>query len=228
MSATLPAREATIVARLRERYEEQGYQFFARPPADLLPSAIRAFSPPAVAIRGDEGVVIGIVGQPDGAASPRLEELARRLAGVPGWTLMLYSTRDFREPVIDAPTSEQFAAQVAEVDALAHAGRSRAAFLLAWTTLEAAARRLLPENRTRRPLAPEQVLEGLTMFGAIEQGAADRLRALADLRDRIGHGDPNAVVTDDILQMLIDQLHELRDLIGIYPSGDSPSGRAVP
>jgi hypothetical protein len=216
-TTTVAARQSAILGRLRQTYEDSGYQFFAHPSPELVPPFLRPFSPDAIAVRGDEGIVIEVAGRSEKTAAPNLVGLAERVAGAKGWRLNVYSTADFpREPVIDAPTIDQFAGQVSEVESLARAGQPRAAFLLAWTALEAAARFLLPGNRTRRPLLPEQVVEGLATCGAIEPETAEQLRGLIEPRERIAHGDPSATVGMETLAPLLAHLHEVRDVIGNY------------
>lgn len=58
---------------------------------------------------------------------------------------------------------------------------------MAWSLLEAVARRVLPE-RAIRSLTPATTVEPLTSVGYIVQPEADSLRAAARARNLIEHG----------------------------------------
>jgi len=99
-------------------------------------------------------------------------------------------------------SSGSLGAAIASVDELLSEGYVAPAFLMAWSTLEAAGRSLLP-NELRRPQTPARLVEVLAGKGHITPDEADRLRRLAKSRNDLVHGDLQTSVTRRDLKFLL-------------------------
>jgi hypothetical protein len=213
MTASLAVRERLVLDRLRETYEQKGYEFFVEPSGDLLPPFLHGYRPDAIALKAGEGVVIEVKFGNHPQRDRRLESLAVLLEGQTGWRLKIYGEQPRPEDdlSISAPTSAEIDEWIAESERLTDTGHTRAAFLLAWSILEAIARaRTSGDGQPLlRPVSPEGVVQSLEMNGDIDSQTGQSLRQLLHLRNRIAHGDLAVALDQGSVDSLI---HALRDL----------------
>jgi uncharacterized protein YutE (UPF0331/DUF86 family) len=78
--------------------------------------------------------------------------------------------------------------RINEVELLLAGGNVRAAFVAAWSLLEAALNSALP-NADKRPRTPGTVVQTLAMDGLISEELEQSLRPLVETRNRVVHGD---------------------------------------
>ena len=213
MSTNAPTRERVILERLRENYEHRGYEFFAEPLPDMLPSFLGHCRPDAIALKQGDGVIIEIKSGRRAGREPRIEALAKLISGQPGWRLQVYFEGERSEDSvqIDPPTQRQIAGQLVEVERLAASGHRKAAMLLAWSVLEAIARARLTQEgaSSQRPLSPDQTVQSLEMSGLVDGQVGRDLRAKAHLRNLIAHGDLSVDVEAGVLDDLLKRIREL-------------------
>ncbi|MGD9885271.1 MAG: HepT-like ribonuclease domain-containing protein [Reyranella sp.] len=107
-----------------------------------------------------------------------------------------------KTPTIPASSIPDIRRRVEETRALMIQGQPRAAFVMAWSLLEAALHRIDSEKGAR-PRTPGTVVETLAMLGRIDPTLERRVRPLIELRNRVVHGDlqvePSA---DDVRSVL--------------------------
>jgi uncharacterized protein YutE (UPF0331/DUF86 family) len=205
MSVNAESKEHIVLERLRDRYEHQGYSFYTHPPRELLPSFLGPYRPDAVAMKGNEGIVIEIKDRVIDKAQPRLSELARLFAGQSKWRLSIVTLDASQgEELIRASSRERIEKTLIEIEQLSQAGQRRAAFVLAWAAWEAAGRTLLARqtNKAVGPLAPNQMTETLTQEGLLDEDSARRLWDLARIRNAIVHGDLDREVDQQSVESL--------------------------
>lgn len=194
--------ERDVLEKLRSTYEGRGYSFQVEPRSDALPSFLGDYRPDALAIRGNDHVIIELKSRKTKASEILLYDLRRRLASVEGWRLdVIYLSSETK---LDIPLAGVNAIQsyIGESEGLANSGHERAAFILSWSILEAALNRLNGDevNNARNP---GQVVQALAVRGYLEKDKEIRLRRLADLRNRIVHGDlASQASRDDVAQVL--------------------------
>jgi uncharacterized protein YutE (UPF0331/DUF86 family) len=208
--------ERTVLERLRERYEREGYRFYPHPPNELLPPFLEQYRPDAVALKGDGGVVIEVKAHRGVRSDVRLSEVARLFRENKNWRFSIVNVEDFPpEPDIEIFPAESIETELARVEQLAQEGQLRAAFVLAWGTLEAAARALLSEylEDKTRPMSPVELSEMLARYGLIDNDSAAGLRNLSSFRNAVVHGDLGLQVDqrsiaslNDITRSLLKQL----------------------
>jgi REase_AHJR-like len=184
--------ERTVLERLRETYEREGYGFYPYPPSELLPSFLGQYRPDAVALKGNGGVVIEIKARRGAQSDVRLSEVARLFKDNKDWRFSIVNVEDFPpEPDIEIFPAESMETELARVEQLAQQGQLRAAFVLAWGTLEATARALLAGyvGDKTRPMTPAELSEMLARYGLIDNDSATELRNLSMFRNAVVHGD---------------------------------------
>jgi len=84
----------------------------------------------------------------------------------------------------------------------------RASLLLLWASLEATVRNLFP-NQTSRPQSPGRIIELLAGSGEITPSEARDLRQLMNLRNRVIHGELNAVVIPIEIKKMLQLVRQL-------------------
>lgn len=94
-----------------------------------------------------------------------------------------------------------------EVRALIAQEHRRAAFIMAWSLLEAALRALDGES-TSRLRAPGTIVQTLAMNGYIEPETERRMRTLIDLRNRIVHGDLAAEPETEDVELVLSAIEQ--------------------
>jgi REase_AHJR-like len=205
--------ERAILELLRERYVADGFQFIAEPAADLLPSFLRGYFPDAIALKDGGGVVIEVKGTRRPNSESEVSELARRLEGRPEWTLQLVFADNFARSelqsagpdAISVPSDEELKQIRSEIDLLLDQGHYSAALILAWSALEALARRFLVSEKPSlsRPLTGWQVVEQLAARGLLDRWPLDDVSRLLARRNAVAHGDLSATVSrEEVNRML--------------------------
>jgi len=209
-------RESRLLDLLGQRYEERGYAFFKYPPKEVLPAFLRNIRPDAIALGPDDNVVIEIrLGNETGAA-----KIAQLLKEHAKWRLDLVSAGepDIADPVLASPSQGLVNYAVAQSRSLEEKGFAEAAFLIAWSALEAAARLQDTKNRHRSRTA-QGLIEFLEREGLIDYETANALKPLAHLRNRLVHGDFEAKVPQGAQPLILRTAEEL--------SSGLPHGQAI-
>ncbi len=222
MTIDIESREAAILDRLKDRYEQQRYQFFAQPGRDLIPAFLGNFRPDAIALKPGDRLIIEVkLKKPAAHVEARLAEIARKVAMQSGWrfTVLVEDESPEGEFRVRPSSHSEIARQLAEAAALADAGHARAAFILSWAVLEAVAR-ASRSTLTDRPLSPMQTIQDLAMHGLIEEAAADRLRGMLAVRNAVAHGDFSVAVDPAAVRFLIGLIGPLLPELEGEPASD--------
>jgi len=190
--------ERDFLEGLRKRYAAQGYSFVIEPRPNELPAFLGSYRPDAIASKPGSKLAIQVKSHADPAAEPSLKEIRRLFEGQPDWQFVVtYMGSDPLKTLTIPPSSTaNVRRRVGEVRALAAEGQHRAAFVMAWSVLEAALHRIAGEKDSR-PRTPGTVVQTLATLGYLEPALETRLRPLIVLRNRIVHGDLAAEPTPD-------------------------------
>ena len=188
----------TIVPRLRA----EGYEVFVHPSAQMLPPFMGRYTPDAIALKSGRRLAIELV-RDDPSSQSKLGHARRLFEGKSDWELLVYwvSNSDVA-PDINMSDLRSVEASIHEVEALVDQGYGASALLLAWATLEAAARTLSPKQLAR-PQNASSLIEALASDGFVTPGEADGLRSISKLRNFVAHGDLSAHVHLDQVRELI-------------------------
>jgi hypothetical protein len=184
MTNALDARHDEVVAELARKYEAAGYSVENRPRIDDAGATLEA---DLVARRGSETVLIEVKLATNAAPSPQLAafaELARRK----GWrfVIAIADARSVEEVPLETPESVR--AMVAEARRIE--SQPAAAALLAWSVLEAAARRAATSAGLRvvRATTPTGLIQHLAGAGLVTIEEERRLSELGAIRNQLAHG----------------------------------------
>jgi hypothetical protein len=187
------AQEAAVLENIVPQLEAEGFEVIMRPSRHRLPPFMQSYSPDAIALRKDGNLAIEVLRK--GASSEKnLDKLRDLLTGHRDWELRVYwiSPSNTPEP-IERASPKDIEQAIKSVDELVESSHFAPALFMAWATLEALGRALLPESFPR-PQTPGRLVEVLAADGSITPSEADRLRQLATARNQLIHGGLRARV----------------------------------
>lgn len=201
--------ELTLLDNLRTQYEAKGYTFEVAPAPQGLPAFLKSYVPDAIARKPGENVAIEVRKSRSGVSESTLQQIRSRFEGQPDWTFAVaYAAEDpLKALAIKAAAVPAIRRQLDDVRTLSDQGQSRAAFLLAWSLLEATLLNIEAEEKAR-PRTPASVLQALAMLGRIEPETERRLRPMILLRNAIVHGDLNVEPTLDDVAIVVSVVEE--------------------
>jgi uncharacterized protein YutE (UPF0331/DUF86 family) len=196
--------ERAFLADLGKQYVAQGYTFVVEPGPENLPSFLGRYRPDAVALKSGDNVAIEIKQSPHPATERSLKEISRLFDGHDDWHLVVsyMGTDPLKRMTIPAASPEDIRQQIGELQMLASQGQLRAAFVMAWSLLEASLHRI-ESDEGKRPRTPGTVVQTLAMLGYIEPELEQRVRPLINLRNRIVHGDVGAEPSSEDIQTVL-------------------------
>jgi hypothetical protein len=146
--------EQQVLQREVARLEAEGYDVFLQPRAPLVPEFLDDYVPEAVATGHGKKIVLEVA-KPSKAGNDKLREVAARFAKQREWEfkLLLVSPTSPGES-LPVQTDQAIDNALEEIERLRQdASALRAAFLLAWATLEAEGRASI-ERTFDRPQTP--------------------------------------------------------------------------
>lgn len=192
LAANHPLQEAEIafLEGLRPEYETKGYRFIIHPRRSDLPEFFATYEPDAVARRSDHNVAIEVKSRATPTVEQSLQRIRKLFEGRPDWQFTVAyvgsgATGIRRLPV---PSRTEVLDRTKEAELLLSDGNVRAAFVTAWSLLEASLNSALP-NADKQPRTPGTVVQTLAMDGLISDELERSLRPLVELRNRVVHGD---------------------------------------
>ena len=192
VNLTFPEAETAFLESMRSEFETRGYRFVVHPRPSELPDFFASYVPDAVALRADGNVAIELKSRETPANQQSLQRIRQLLEGRTGWQLRVaYMGGEGLARQIPVSTRESILDRVREGAALEATGNVRAAFVIAWSLLEAALNSARP-NADKRPRTPATIVQTLAMEGLIPEQLEVSLRPLTDLRNRVVHGDLTA------------------------------------
>lgn len=220
MSAT-ETREEVFLESLLPRYVAEGFTVVKYPSPSILPPFMGKYRPDAIALRQDKKIAIGI--KRDGpSAKSAMTGISELFSPHRDWELRVYHVPKYSgETNLKPPTHPAIERAVEEISELKASGHLVAAMVMAWATVEAIGRALLPE-RLARPQPTAQLVEVLASEGFLTPAEADSLRRAVEMRNAVVHGDLSMSVTAELVDELI---MLLRLLMGLLPRAEASAGR---
>lgn len=196
--------EVRFLERLRSQYEADGFTFTVSPERSDLPDFLGSYVPDAIARKGDISIAIEVKRYQTPATQTSLRKIRRLFEGHDDWrfNVVFAGGEDLLPEVIPSMPPAEIRRRMDEVAALVDLGHRQAAFLLAWSLLEAVLNSQSREQ-TGRPRGAGTVVQSLAMNGLIGPETERRLRGLVDLRNRIVHGDLSAEPTSAEVQVVL-------------------------
>lgn len=182
--------ERDVLASLQRQYEAAGFSFEIEPGPQDTPDFLRPYVPDAIARKSGENVAIEVKSSQSRSNEIKLQRIRSRFDEHPDWTFsVVYIAEDpLNALLIRAVAASKIRHQLAEIHILKDQGHIRAAFLLAWTLLEATLLNI-EGGQEARPRGPASVLQELAMLGRIAPETERRIRPMIHLRNAVVHGD---------------------------------------
>lgn len=182
--------EMNFLENLRSQYEGKGYRFVVHPRAADLPSFFATYQPDAVATKPGHNIAIEVKSRATSTVQQSIQKIRKLFEGHPDWqfTVAYMGTDAFQLLGLPVADRASILEQAREAEQLAANGHLRAAFIFAWSLLEATLNSVRPDS-DKRPRTPGTVVQTLAMNGHIAAETERSLRSMIDLRNRIVHGD---------------------------------------
>jgi uncharacterized protein YutE (UPF0331/DUF86 family) len=201
--------EVQFLERLRARYAEQGFSFIIHPTPAQLPDFFGTYRPDAIAQKPGINIAIEVKRRPTPEVQRSLQEIRRLFDRHPEWqfTVSYMGSDPLLSLAIPVASPAAIRSGIGEVKTLLEQGQRRAAFIMAWSLLEAALHRLDNETGTR-PRTPGTVIQTLAMLGYFDPETERRIRPLIEVRNRIVHGDLQAEPPAEAVQQLLSAITE--------------------
>ena len=205
--------EADVIQREIPELEAEGYEVYLRPNRALLPTFFGDYVPDIVARKPDKNLAIEVV-QESRQTEQRLEQIAHLFDGQKEWELRIVwiAPRTPRR-ALEVQSVSTIRRRIGEVRRLLDERQFGPGLLLAWAAFEAIAR-ALSTAQFKRPQTPGRLVEVLATEGFLTPTEADRLRQLAEKRNRFVHGELQVRVTKVELQAFARTLENLLEMIG--------------
>jgi uncharacterized protein YutE (UPF0331/DUF86 family) len=181
------ARESDLLEPLLSQYEADGFEVFLQPSPSVLPEFMRGFRPDAIARKSGRKIAIEVKRSGAGSTS-QMRSLRRIFSEHPDWELkVLYLSPRSHLPILDSVSFPDVDRSIEQVEELKKSKHLAAALIMGWSTLEAVARSLLPDQ-LGRPQPPANLIEALATEGFLTPREADALRKIAATRNAAAHG----------------------------------------
>lgn len=197
----LTVTEAEILQALVPELEQEGYSLYVHPHRTLIPQFLGGHVPDAIALRDDKNLVIEIALRKTVERTEQIRRLSELFEGQDKWELRVYwgGPTELRA-TLAAQRTETIRARIDEVKELRAKNFVGPALLLAWATFEALSR-LLMSKEFARPQTPGRLVELLAREGYVTPTEADRLRELANKRNKLVHGELETSISDEELEL---------------------------
>ncbi|HEX8655453.1 MAG TPA: HepT-like ribonuclease domain-containing protein [Allosphingosinicella sp.] len=201
--------ETEFLERLRSRYEAEGFSFAVEPDRSMLPEFMVGYTPDAVARKPGYNVAIELKRQQSPSTHTRLQDIRRLFEGHPDWQfhVVYMNAGPLQSITIPTASPDAIRLQLNDVRKLSTEGHYRAAFVIAWSLLEAALQSV-DDAGASKPRMPGTVVQTLATNGFISSETEQRLRALIQLRNRIVHGDITAEPTAEHIRLVTNAIED--------------------
>lgn len=183
-----------MLARIVQRYRDEGYDVVVQPKGEQVPPFVAGFSLDLIARRGNEGVVVQIkANRIDLSNDPYITRLAEVVNGQAGWRLdvvVLEPETMIEKVARDAsePSDDQLAQILKAAEDLVDRGYTPYAHVVAWGGLEAAMRRIRDVAELYGKPTPIELMGSLYGNGFLNREQFDRLKESYKIRSQVVHG----------------------------------------
>lgn len=206
------------IKEIAKDYESRGYSVVVNPNQSQLPNFLKGYEPDLIAQSELESVVVEVKSTKGNTEQLRqYESLAKAISENKKWRFELVFTNPIEQTIEKTNATElsldKIRQRINETKALIELNHFEAAFLLAWTTLEASIRLKLENKKTDSTTKPTlAVIKKVFSLGYINSHDYKKLERLNQRRNQLIHGFDN----------LIDK-NSVEDLLNIvtYVIGDS-------
>ena len=182
--------EILLTEKTEEEYRNKGYTVLREAPLEFMPD----FVADLVARKDDVAIVIEVSTQAGLALNSRISELVETLRTKPGWSFELLLVGEPEKldspPLAQLLDDHEIQQRLDQAVRVLESGLAEAAFVTAWSALEAAIRALIAEEvGTNSDITMSgHVLDEAVFLGVISRSDYEDLRDLMKYRNAIVHG----------------------------------------
>lgn len=200
--------ENVVLERLVPDLQSQGYDVFVHPNKQIVPSFLGSYVPDLIAVRDDKSLVFEIK-RKNSLSETFVEGLAKRFQGQDRWEFrVVWVNPSETQELMASQSRETISGRLNEISRLLESGFVDSAMLVSWAALEAIGRKLMAKEFTR-PQSPGRLIQVLAKEGHITPDEADLLRELADVRNRLIHGELSVLARRDQVEAFLKVLSGL-------------------
>ncbi|SRR6266581_909399 len=188
--------EAQRLREIAEEYQRKGYRVIVYPRNGDVPSFLQGHQLDLIAKGKGGNVVVEVARSGDYASAQKSGELARAISARKNWRFELVVVANPAHIPIGRPedyarplTPQESSKILEQAIELVEHGQREAAFLLAWSAVEAILRELVEkEGLGIKDPTPMEMLKTLYAHGVIAQRDYEALLARMKLRNALAHG----------------------------------------
>lgn len=207
------ATEFDVLQQLVPELEAEGYEVYLHPNRPLLPGFLQDFMPDAIARRSDKNIAIEVIHM-SSAGKKKMEKVAGLFKEHDDWEFrVIWITPTGPVSTLQSQTLSLIRNRITEIRELVDSRHVGPAFLLAWATLEAIGRVLVP-GQFQRPQTPKRLVQVLASEGYLTPTEADNMRLLADKRNRLIHGELKTRISQSEVNRFADILSMMVKMVG--------------
>jgi hypothetical protein len=187
--------------KVERQLRELGYEVIIEPRREHLPFDLAGYRPDLLATRGDGGLIIELKSSEKRTVVDTYVEVAALVKQHPGWRFLLVPVERLEEGGIvgamHVSTWDQLAERVRAARLLLEGGQVESAFLIAWSGLEGALRRVGEENAVPvSALSTTALTKNLYSLGLLSMEQLSRIEQLTAVRNNVVHGWADARVSE--------------------------------
>ncbi len=186
----------TLLARVAQKYEKDGYKVFIEPPEPNLPFDLGSYRPDILALKSEnDGYIIEIKSKTTHVSVDQFRELAETISQHNGWHFMLITGDDIdsNEPEQKSEKPllswEQILARKKRGGELLDLGETEGAYLTFWGIIEAMMRKRAEQVSIPIERFPTlSLIKHLYSQGELSIEQFDKLLELLKIRNQFVHG----------------------------------------
>ena len=203
--------EYLICRKTAEEYRSKGYEVLQETPLDFLPG----FQADLVVRKGSETKVIEVRRRSSLAADPRIREMAQIVDSKPGWSFELILVGE--PEMLDSPNEahsfdrDGILRRLSDAERTLEFGIPEAAFVLAWSALEAAIRESIAAQGTSKDgiTTSAFILDQAVSLGIVSREEYGHLTRMHKYRNAVVHGFGAAGFGEELVAELIDTVRRV-------------------
>jgi len=207
------------ITSVAEQYRSDGYRVVVPPASSDLPEFLSGFMPDMLAKKGNENVVVKVVGRDQVNQEKHfLGYWVGKVNTQPGWRfdLVITDSSPWADKVAGDASErdiEEVREQNREVRRTLEQGLLQPASLFAWSLVEAALRILARSNAIAlKNNMPAYVTKQLYSVGAISKAEFDKLQRLMTVRNSVAHGLKTSKLDERIIAEMMEMTEHLLSL----------------
>lgn len=195
------------IKELAKEYESKGYHVSINPSQSDLPDFLQGSEPDLIAKNNEESVIIEVKSRKNINDLKRYERFAKEISERKNWRFELVFTNT-QTPYIEKSTNnlldkDKIKQRLFDIERLINGHFLDAAYLLIWSTLEAAMRLQLKNEKIEDlDQSTSYIFKSVFAYGLINQQDYKTLEKLYPMRNNIAHGFSHIINEKDIYQLI--------------------------